>query len=198
MIYDNARHAYMDGRREVPESQVLMQLDVFRTELSQRLRQATEKYRLGKMSLEAYRKESRRIIKEGHLLSYIIGHGGRASMGMSDWGRVGYYLRSQYTYFENFLREMGDLTIPEAMARADYYIDASHPSYYRGRAAGIGITLPAYPGDGTTLCRTGCKCGWSFQFNEDGSIYAYWTLGAAEHCADCVDRSQIWSPYVVS
>lgn len=198
IVYDQTLHGYRQNGTPVTETTILEHIDIFNAELSARLRRITESFRRGKMTAAAYRTESRRIIKEAHLLSYIVGHGGRASMTLSDWGRVGYYLRSQYAYFANFMSEMDSLTVPEAQARADYYIDASHASYYRGRAAGVGISLPAYPGDGTTLCRTGCKCGWTFQFNEDGSVYAYWNLGVAEHCADCVARSQLWSPYVAN
>ena len=54
--------------------------------------------------------------------------------------------------------------------------------------------LPAWPGDGTTICLTNCKCRWSINILsiERGDYNATWRLGAAEHCRTCRQRARAW------
>lgn len=49
---------------------------------------------------------------------------------------------------------------------------------------------------GLVAHNTSCKCEWVIEEGDDGWL-CYWTLGEAEHCDDCVQRSQDWNPLVV-
>jgi len=64
--------------------------------------------------------------------------------------------------------------------------------------------LPAYPGDGQTICLTNCACSWQIEEVYEGEVLTgwdcYWTLGIVktEHCDDCLDNTGKWNPLFIS
>jgi hypothetical protein len=68
-------------------------------------------------------------------------------------------------------------------------------AYFLARGSRVGLPdLPAYPRDGSTVCLTHCRCQWKI-VKRAGDLYeATWRLGQAEHCSDCLKRSQEWNP----
>lgn len=86
-------------------------------------------------------------------------------------------------------------------ARSRMYVRSAREAYERANARTRGAPeLPAYPGDGSTVCLTNCACHWELEPVEDeatGEIVeweAYWTLGMTEHCPDCLERAEMWNP----
>lgn len=80
-----------------------------------------------------------------------------------------------------------------AFSRSALYADATTGSWWMG--ATRGYPLPAWPGDGTTQCKTKCQCSWDVQpLDGNGNADAYWRLGRADHCQTCMQRSEDWAP----
>lgn len=80
-----------------------------------------------------------------------------------------------------------------AMRRAKMYADATLGTWWMGHTRGY--PLPAWPGDGTTQCKTRCRCSWDIQQLEgQGNADATWHLGHADHCQTCLERSEQWAP----
>ena len=83
---------------------------------------------------------------------------------------------------------------PEVAARrAQMYADATLGTWWMGHTRGW--VLPAYPGDGTTQCKTKCRCRWRIDvLPGEGNADAHWLLGSADHCQTCMQRSEDWGP----
>jgi hypothetical protein len=85
-----------------------------------------------------------------------------------------------------------------ALHRSDMYADATLGTWWMGQTRGW--PLPAWPGDGTTQCKTRCRCSWDIQPPPEGvgesedNADAYWLLGNADHCQTCLQRSEEWAP----
>jgi len=143
--------------------------------------------------------EMRGLVKGAFYDQYALARGGRGKMGPADRGRVGAMVKEQYGYLRGFAEDVaaGKLTAAQIAARAKLYMAGSTQAYERSAAYDHGLTdgyeLPAYPGDGSTVCRVNCRCHW--QIRELKNRWeATWTLGVAEHCPDCVERSETWAP----
>jgi hypothetical protein len=120
-------------------------------------------------------------------------------MTQADWGRLGAQLKQQYQYLRGFEQDLidGRLSEAQAKARLQMYFNASRQAYEQGRAYAQGVPrLPAYPGDGSTVCLSNCQCHWDLDEQPDEWL-ATWTLGAAEHCPDCLRRADEWAPHRV-
>jgi len=148
----------------------------------------------GEITIQQWTLRMREVIKRTHIVQYIIARGGLDRMTQSDWGRIGWVLRNQYAFLNQFANAIsgGNLTVAQIQARSAMYINAARESYERGKAQGaFGLFLPAYPGDGTTECLSNCQCHWNIQNMED-HYECTWTLGEAEHCNTCVVRASTW------
>lgn len=79
-------------------------------------------------------------------------------------------------------------------ARARSYRNSIAAPYWKGIA--MGLPLPAYPGDGSSLCGQNCRCRWEIQVldREKGDFDCYWKEGIAEHCQTCIERANSWNP----
>jgi len=154
----------------------------------------------GSLSTPQWVTGMREEIKRSYISQYLLGKGGVQNMTQADWGRLGGLLQNQYRYLDGFAQDINAGTMSEAQIkqRAELYINSSRQAYERGRVASLEMpALPAYPGDGSTQCVTNCQCHWEITETSD-EWRAYWTLGSAEHCPDCVDRSKTWAPYTMS
>lgn len=83
---------------------------------------------------------------------------------------------------------------PEAaLSRIKMYARAANAVWWMGKTTGW--VLPAYPCDGTTQCKTNCKCGWKLDILPgNGNCNAYWELGATKNCQTCDVRHEQWYP----
>jgi len=150
----------------------------------------------GQINIQQWVLNMRQEIKITYMAEYELGVGGRNMMGFVDFGSVGGQLKNQYEYLNNFANDIvqGNLSQKQIEARSRMYIDGGTQSFERARSRSMGLPqLPAYPGDGSTICRSNCKCHWRIVESELGWD-CYWTLGPAEHCEDCARREQTWNP----
>lgn len=151
----------------------------------------------GEITVNMWHNAMREQVKVAHVNAYAAGRsGGWAAITAAEWGSVGNRLRRQYQYLARFADELKykDLTIGQINARAGLYGAASRASFEAAIAAEKGVpasALPAMPGDGSTLCRTNCKCSWAIR-KRGPSHFATWRLGRAEHCRTCTQRSRQW------
>ena len=141
-------------------------------------------------------------VKRQFINQYIAGRGGLSQMTQRDWGALGRMLKEQYHHLDGFAADIaaGKLSEAQIRARAQMYIDAGHLAFERGRAEAFGMpTLPAYPGDGQTVCLTHCHCNWMIDEvkDADGLVVgweALWRLNPADHCGDCPTNAVLWAP----
>jgi len=160
----------------------------------------------GQLAPADWRDMMREEVKGEYLRQYMTGRGGREQMTYSDWGRCGAMLKAQYKWLEGFAEQVatGELSEAQIRARARLYVDSARQAYEKGNARALGVPdLPAYPGDGSTMCLSNCACYWRIEevFDEAGRPIGwdcYWELtSGAEHCADCEARGVEWYPFEV-
>ena len=143
-----------------------------------------------------------------YIRQWMLGKGGKDNMTLSDWFIIGTLLAVQYRFLKRFMNALNNplqvMPVGEINRRLDMYIDSSRQAFERGKALAFGIPqLPAYPGDGSTLCLTRCKCHWEIHpvSSPDPRLSGwncYWRLGIAEHCETCLRREAAWAPLFVS
>jgi hypothetical protein len=154
----------------------------------------------GEINVQQWVLESRQIIKTTFIDQYAIGRGGRKNMGPRDWGVIGGQCKTQYTYLDGFAQAIagGELSAAQIKVRAEMYVDASVQAYERGISERLGLPkMPAYPGDGSTECRTNDRCHWEYAETET-AWECTWVLDASvENCPTCVERARDWAPYVI-
>lgn len=153
----------------------------------------------GDISSQQWVLEMRKQIKTTYIDEYVLARGGRQNMTQRDWGIIGHMTRDQYGYLSKLEQDLrdGKLSEAQASARARMYIESGTQAYERGRSEGLGMPrLPAYPGDGQTICRANCRCNWHIE--DVGNAWSCtWTLGHAEHCEDCVTNAARWAPLMI-
>lgn len=153
----------------------------------------------GTTDIQTWLTDMRDLVKNTYRAEYELAIGGRGNMTQADYGRLGGILQEQYKYLQGFADDLaqGKLTIGQAQYRARMYIDSATQAFERAKAAGYGLDLPQYPGDGATQCLSNCRCNWEIKENSLEWL-CFWRLGEAEHCPDCLDAKALYSPYVVS
>jgi hypothetical protein len=150
----------------------------------------------GKFGLGRWQRDMREAIRTSFIDQYVLARGGRNMMTPADWGKIGQMVKGQNTFLRGFAADLyaGDLSAAQAQVRAAMYAGASKAAYEKGNAENLGTPdLPAYPGDGSTVCKSNCACSWEIVSTETGWDCT-WSLGAAEHCPDCVDNAANWNP----
>ncbi len=152
------------------------------------------------ISLAQWERGMRRLITSAYLGQYALGRGGLKAMRADDDAEVARVVEGQFAFLRQFALAIADWTMTEAqiVARGQIYLAGSVETFERGRAAGWGVALPAYPGDGGTPCLGNCRCRWELE--RDGEqTRATWVLHAAgaEACPGCVDRAREYRSIVV-
>ena len=145
-------------------------------------------------STAAWRTAMERALTVAHTSAYIVGTAERLGVNVktlkglsrTERAEIRAMVGPQLDYLAGFVSAQGGLSDAQTAARAALYSGAVRSTYYGARFPG----LPAYPGDGSTPCRTNCKC--SVEERADGF---YWILHPAEHCGECQQRAAQWAPY---
>jgi hypothetical protein len=142
------------------------------------------------------------FIKEIHAEAYSIGKSGRWSeMGFRDWGIMGNTVRQQWRFLQGWVDQIlahpTDYTSVQMSARAKLYASAATQSLERGISSEIGIDpaiLPAWPGDGSSECRSNDRCRWVFRIlsKARGNYNATWKMRYGESCRTCRERAKKW------
>ena len=151
------------------------------------------------ISLNQWETAMREVLKRGYSDAYLLGRGGRNAMTFVDWGSVGGQLSNQYRYLRGFREAVaaGNMTEAQIAYRSRLYVASMTQSIERARTRAVGVPmLPAYPGDGQTVCGTNCKCDWLIEDMGD-EWHCTWNLNPAEHCPDCIENSQKWNPLII-
>jgi len=153
----------------------------------------------GDISLQQWTLNFREELKTTYINQYLAGRGGLEAMTQADWGSIGGMLQNQYRYMNNFAADIaaGRLSPAQVEARMRLYTNSATQSFERGKSRAMGVpTMPQYPGDGSTRCRSNCKCNWNI-VETDTEWQCTWQLNPAEHCPDCITNSQRWNPLVI-
>ena len=166
------------------------------------------------------------LVKQSHLAMWLLGSGGYNTVTQGMIEQLEQTLREQYGYLTDFANEIitknrsdsqrvHDSThvslytpIPlrrqGVINRATLYIEAITQSAERGRATSYGVLtneLPNYPGDGSTICLTRCRCHWRFNTStgDDSFYHAFWKLKRRDlkNCVTCLQFAAAYNPFVL-
>lgn len=98
------------------------------------LRRYTRMLVNGSITLDQWQSSMREAIKMAHIQATIIGHGGKNGMGSAEYGRIGQRLRQEYSYLQNFARDLLEQRVSPAMAlaRASLYAQSVRGSFWEG------------------------------------------------------------------
>lgn len=197
--WDAGRHCWRDGTsgRFVAESRVREGRDGFLVSQARRVGELTHRLADG-MPLQRFETEMRQLIKSSYLAEYMLGRGGQQAMTHADNGRVGALCRTQYQYLRDFMLQVqrGELSPAQIAARATLYVRSAGQAYERARAAVRDMILPAYPRDGSSECKSNCRCAWDIRETDD-EWHCTWRVSSKETCPTCLQRAASWSPLVV-
>lgn len=170
--WDKTAGRYRDpAGRFVGEKKVLALGERYTAEFIQpRLETITQRFIAGKIDLATWQTQFARELKDGYLVQYMIGRGGRAQMGAADFGRIGGHLAFEYRHLDQFAQEIkaGKLSAGQILTRAGMYADGVRTSFFEG--------LTAAKGDA-------------------GYVEERRILNPAEHCEDCIGYAGLgWQP----
>lgn len=162
----------------------------------------TEQLLAGQIDRTEWLLQMREEIKGVYISSYVAGRDFKWNdVSQAEWGRVGNWLRTQYDYLAawsaSLPQDLSDVSAAKMNARAQLYANSASKALAWAEMVTIGVPadkLPAWPGDGTTLCKTNCKCRWSVRTisKARGDFDVSWRLGVAEHCRTCRKRAKEW------
>lgn len=143
--------------------------------------------------------EMRKRVRDVHAAQYMLARGGRNAMFQTDLDALSEIIKEQYDFLQKFGQEVraGNLSASQIRSRSEMYMETATRSYEQGKAASFDIELPAYPADGSQICKARCRCRWEINILED-KVEAYWRLNvAAKHCDTCLSNAAKWAPYTV-
>lgn len=162
----------------------------------QRIEAYADQWAAGRLPLADFERLFKHQVKDLYIAGAWTARESEEATTQADYGRIGRMLRDQYGYAHGFFQEIeaGKLSLAEIKARAGLYVASSSQALEATAVAQAGMPrLPAMPGDGSTRCRTNCKCTWRIEAVENG-FDCYWELHPAEHCPDCKRRAAEWGP----
>ena len=155
----------------------------------------------GEITVGRWQTTMRALIKKNAIQQAILGAGGREQMTQADWGMVGGVIADQYRYLDNFAQQIadGELSSAQIAARSAMYIRSTKEAFERMQSRIRGLPMmPAYSGDGSTICLTNCACAWEYVWKPSANKwYCYWRLSPAEHCETCLERAEKWNPLIM-
>ena len=179
------------------------------------------------ITLHEWLRQMALIVRDTHLALWMLGSGGYNTLDSTSLLVLVDTLRVQLDYLTQFGQAILQGNRPEAPSaiqpfgsqrqhismftprslqrqgvinRSTLYVESGTASGERGKVVSyrrFTDELPEYPGDGSQICRTRCRCHWRFNFNtSDRSFYhAFWRLNArAKHCTTCLGNAARWSP----
>lgn len=150
------------------------------------------------ITLAAFNREMDDLLLNLHAGGYLLGRGGVHAIQSGDSDTVTDTVNDQLTFWQKFLTAIagGLLTVNVILDRLKQYIESVTQSYEKGRAANFGLQLPAYPGDGSTICLSRCRCHWRIE-QTDTHWECYWVIKGPDgrNCQTCLDRYGDWNPW---
>jgi hypothetical protein len=169
-VWEPRASRYRDSRgRFVPATAVRAELDKSIEQSGQTVRALSEQLQRGEINLRQWQLGMIDEIRSSQLAAIASSKGGFAQMTQADYGWAGQRIREQYSYLDNFARQIAsgeqrlDGTFP---MRAEQYVKASRASHeaMRRREAGKrGDTLERsllHPADHCDQCVSEAGRGW--------------------------------------
>lgn len=134
------------------------------------------------------------LLARYHTAAYMAGRGSSV-LSQADLDTIANQVQVQLSFLDNFrlvISSTGEWQ-PAWNGRAEMYAESPTTTYWEGKVGDL--PLPAMPGQGTQ-CLSRCKCSWRIEPLDaaKGDYDAYWTLGPADHCQTCLQRSEDWNP----
>lgn len=149
----------------------------------------------GQLTLDEWYAAMQRQITRAHAYLARTGKGG--PLDGADLDRLNVRVRDQWAYLTNWRDELRSGRAFEAN-RARLYMQASGAAMQEAFVAQLGFTLPAYPRDGSTICKSNDACTWTIiKLPGVGNYDCRWTRRPAEHCETCSNRAVLWNPIEV-
>ncbi|MHA2231803.1 MAG: hypothetical protein ACXAB4_04870 [Candidatus Hodarchaeales archaeon] len=149
---------------------------------------------LGLITLATWESRMRQAIRDSALIDFSFGRGGFDHMLDADWSWLEDWLVVQYSFLNEFSKDIaaGELTELQIAARSYLYFSSSVAAFEYGRmkAQDADLDLTRHPGDCTSQCCARDRCYWTYTHLE-GSIVCRWIRTAAESCNTCIDRATI-------
>lgn len=178
-------------------------LDARQEMYQNRARALNVQLKQGKIQPDEWFRRMRGEIRKLHLSAYGIGYSGKFDrLSQRDYGQVGAAVQKQYRYLQRWKQQIRaegieEQSLAQLNDRAQKYGAAARESFEKGYTAEVGMPsgiLPAYPGDGQSICLTRCRCRWAIDIldKQNQDFNCTWTLGVAEHCETCLNRSMEW------
>lgn len=133
--YDGKTNRYRDAKGKFLSKAAIEKLvDKRIDKLESLLRRFTRMLIDGQITLDQWQGSVREALKTAHIQAAIVGHGGKDGMGSAEYGRIGQRLRGEYTYLQNFVRDLlsRNVSAPMALARIGLYAQSVRGSYWQG------------------------------------------------------------------
>lgn len=199
-VYDEASHRYRDvasGRYLSPSAAVGLR-DDFQQRQRSVLSALADRLAAEDLTVQQWEARMRTAVRSLHSVEYVFGRGGVHALTTADREALQGLVAEQWGYLHGFAEDVraGRLTLAQIKARAGLYAASSRGAYERGRAAGYGLALPAYPGQGTE-CMANCRCTWAIRETE-AEYRCTWVRHASDSCATCLQRAAAWAPLVIA
>ncbi len=174
----------------------------FRSVFEGRFRDLADQLADGTITVDQWQTAMMREVRLAQGGAYTIGRGGIERLDSADRQRINQRVSTQFRFLErwaNQLRTQDEINADGIARRANLYLDHSGAMLQEGRGRAVGLpVLPAYPRDGTTRCRTNCRCFIQVvRLQGAGNFDIFWRLSPAEHCRECLNRARGWSPIEV-
>lgn len=171
--YDRRLGRYRDARgRLVSDKAVRRELDYVLGQMDNDAKRLAEDYRAGRISLNSWRIEMRRLIKDSHNFAAMAAKGGHGEMTPRDWGKVGAIVKREYGFLEHFTQQLQRQEIPadgHFLQRTTLYTQAPRETFHeterevmreRGRDEVRNVLHPADHCEGPGSCIEQSGFGW--------------------------------------
>jgi hypothetical protein len=195
--YSVERHRYLyPSGRAVPVSRIVTLRERFIEGQERSAAELARQLATSEITVAKWEQEVRALTKRAYIAEYALGAGGRGMVTQRGWGSVGGLLGAQYRYLRGFAGEVAAGTLSEAQIadRTTLYLGSAVQAFERARATGYdGLSLPAYPADGSMRCR--CRCSWQIDERTD-RWECTWSVRAGDSCDVCLGYGSQWAPYV--
>jgi len=171
-VFDRRLGRYRGANgRLIGRAEVRRAIDVAIRNADQQARSLADQYRRGELSLGAWEREMRTLVKNTHTLNAAAAKGGFDQLTPADYGRVGRIVRDEYNHLSGFAGE-----VAAGFQRTDGTMNSRAMLYTRGGRRTYELTQRSVARD------TG--------HSEEKSI-----LAPADHCAQCVEQAALsWQP----
>lgn len=151
------------------------------------------------ISVQQWEAEMTQSLRELFTAQFAFGRGGLNAMTADDYAAADALVEAQRAYLRAFAEDVaaGKLSEAQIASRAKLYHGSSTQAYEHGRAAAFGVQPPHVPGDGSTPCKSNCRCYLTYVDKSD-EVHVTWHRTANESCSGCKSRSQSWAPLVIA